>query len=179
MPVASFSERSERIVYTTDARPYRWGDVLSFGASGTAKPFQTRGWSAAPDPHSTWTDGKQAELRFRAPPPGADLLFSAVCSPFLHPPRVPFQVLSLYIDHFLIETWRIRSRAKISAVIPRELLILRAHKLCISLPAARSPREFGEGNTDQRELGVAFERISLSPIEPGHSFLVVDTNEID
>jgi hypothetical protein len=51
---------------------YEWGERLTFGTGGNARPFLGPGWSID-EPGFVWTDGPSAHLLFPAPPPGRDL----------------------------------------------------------------------------------------------------------
>jgi hypothetical protein len=142
---------------------HKWGDRIVFGRTGTAGPFQGRGWSEQPDEHSCWTNGPEAELVFRTVAPPADILLSLQVAPFLPAGAIQRQDVTVFFNYFRVDFLEVGAPGEHAIYLPRELFTLRTARLRFHIPNCRSPKELGL-NQDVRRLGLAFESVTLKPV---------------
>ena len=144
---------------------YRLGATVSFvrPASPGIGNLKVCGW-LDPEDTGTWSIGPEARLRFRVPPPVADLLLELDMLAFVAT-GLPEQVVNLTVNGSPLETLRLGpvSSGKKYFRIPRALVLENwgVVELWMQFPTARSPASLGINN-DQRRLAVRLRSVRLT-----------------
>ncbi len=131
---------------TADADKYLW-----YGWAGREERFR-------------WTDGKEATIVFGLSPV-SDIRLAMKLGPFLSPPRLSEQRVSLILNGQQLETLFLKEEKadEYKLLLPKNLL-REKNVLAFRLPDANAPRAFGLGE-DPRQLGIAMYWMQLQPAE--------------
>lgn len=142
---------------------YRYGSVISFGASGGAGPYLYKGWSG-PEKGGRWTNGKRAFLAIPVRPSKTGALAAFAMSPIEIPGAGKGQRVGLVANGRGIVEWDVAGYGVYRAVIPRAELQGPVLELALEMPDAVVPMNHTR-SADRRMLGLFVRSFSLSPRE--------------
>jgi hypothetical protein len=148
------------------ANPDDQDDALTsqiiFGATGNSGSWLAEGW-ADPEPGYTWAIGNCSSLRLPCRAAAGDLLLKLFVWPFVRPPVLRVQRLFVAVNRTEIGSFRLTSESRLLCAVPAAVL---AEQETVDItfrhPNCARPASLVRGGTDERELAVAFRRISLS-----------------
>jgi len=146
---------------------YDWGTALSFGATGTFKPFQNGGWIITAARDITWTRGYRTGLSIPFAETGADVLMKVTFKPLLAAGKLDQQNVTVLVGDELVAQWQLTgARFQTRELRLPASMINRAGSTDIyfDIPDARSPESLGTGS-DKRILGLAFLNLQFDLIE--------------
>ena len=139
---------------------YTLGAIVIFSATGNYRRYVQNGWSFAESNH-VWTSGKNASLSFKTAQPGSDPTIEIEMSPFLAPPRVTRQRLTLFVNGEEVGRPEIAAPGKVQLKVPRDLWMKKTPAIVeFILPDAVSPSSIGYNN-DTRMLALAFKSLTI------------------
>lgn len=144
---------------------YVWGTPLTFGRSGSFKPFGDGGWTVTRGADINWTQGGEAGLRLPVADPGGDVRLQFTVRPLLAPGRLERQRVVVRVNgQDLGEMELTEARFSTQSVdIPAEMAATGLLSVRFVLPDAVSPAELGTGE-DERVLALAFMTVRLDPL---------------
>ena len=148
------------------AGEYQLGTELTFGRSGSFKPFGAGGWTVTRNNDINWTQGKESGLLLPIQEPAHDLRLSFTVKPLLKAGKLDRQRLTVVANEQELESFELtEARFKTYTVrIPADLVQNDRLSLRFLLPDAISPVLLGSGE-DDRELALAFLKVRLDAIE--------------
>jgi hypothetical protein len=136
--------------------------AIDFGAAGNAAEYRRTGW-ADPEPNHTWTLGPESRLQLPVPPLPGPYRIVIELGPFVSPPALSAQRLTILINGCAAGDFFIREVGTIECRIPWQAIESGA-PLAVTFrhPNAARPREIC-GAPDDRPIALAFERLALYP----------------
>jgi len=151
---------------------YAWGTALSFGATGTFRPFQHGGWTITAARDITWTEGYRSGLSMPFAETDADVLMKVTFKPLLAAGKLDQQNVTVLVGDRQVAQWQLsENRFQTRELTLPASMLSRDGNTALSFvtPDARSPASLGTGS-DKRTLGLAFmnlqfDRIATSGIE--------------
>ncbi|HEY3757834.1 MAG TPA: ABC transporter ATP-binding protein [Opitutaceae bacterium] len=144
-------------------RRYEWADEIAFNDEGSCGRYFVSGW-CAPERGHCWTSGKSAHLQFELPASGQAVRLKAEVAPFL-PPGTTDQVVQIECEGRILGEWKVAAKGDFSLDIPASQIATNGTlRLGWRIPNAISPAAAGTG-PDPRELGLAFVRLALFPVD--------------
>jgi capsular polysaccharide biosynthesis protein len=128
---------------------------------GNSDGFVGQGWAAA-EPHGRWTDGPQAELQLPGLRPGRLYEVTMLLAPFLAPPQLVTQFLSISANGVPVFECQIVGEKMITFVLP-SLGLKRSGwvRLHLHMQDASSPRALGLSE-DRRCLGFSVRHVTVA-----------------
>jgi hypothetical protein len=131
-----------------------------FGVGGNGPEKTGFGWSA-PEDGFTWSVGEQSLLVLDRPPEAPSYALDLEIVPFLAPPSVPAQRLSVTVNGALVHHFDSVPRGRISCTIPGNVVHGREKiEILFGHPDAARPSEVA-GEKDDRPLAIAFYSLTL------------------
>jgi hypothetical protein len=131
-----------------------------FGRDGNAAACVGYGWSGPEDGY-TWSIEDRSVLTIGKPDAAERYRLEMEVVPFVAPPAVAAQTMSVTVNGELVHTFDPLPRGKVECSVPGRLLCGRdTIEIILGHPAAISPR-VAAGENDDRRLAVAFYRASL------------------
>lgn len=131
-------------------------------AGGNAAAYLGKGWGT-PEPHGTWTTDRESRLAISGLAADRDHRLTIVLGPYLCPPAVTFQDVTIVANGFDLTTSRLERGGEISVTIPAAIIAMKPTlDLALRCPHAISPAALGASD-DVRWLGVSVWRITLAP----------------
>ena len=150
---------SEPIVAVPPSSPRGRVDV-AFGADGNAEPSMGFGWSK-PENGFTWSIEDRSLLTIDAPPEASDYWLEMDVIPYMAPPSVPLQILSVSVNGTPVHRFEPLTRGTVGCAVPGALVHGRdTVEILFEHPLAASPRDVA-GENDERRLAIAFRTLSL------------------
>lgn len=146
---------------------------IDFTDAGNSGPCKRFGWSHE-EPELTWTVGRSAELVLPLPPDATHLRVEIGITPFVHPPRLMRQRLSIEVNGRALPELVLHQHDVLSFEVDRSQLAAQDELILVfTQPSATSPRSMGL-SADARVLGFAFHWLRLrrltqpaaAPFEP-------------
>ncbi|HQT78147.1 MAG TPA: hypothetical protein PLD10_13915, partial [Rhodopila sp.] len=135
--------------------------VVIFGQEGNAQPAQGYGWSG-PEPGYTWSVGERSLLILPTPGEADEYWLEMDVTPFVLPPLLPRQRLDVIVGGTVVHSFDPVVRGVVTCAIPGALVAGQDQiEIVLNHPHAASPL-LVSGQGDDRRLGVAFRRVSLS-----------------
>jgi SAM-dependent methyltransferase len=139
---------------------------IEFGIGGNAQAYQVAGW-CNPEPGFTWTLGKESSLVLPCASTETVVL-TLSAGPFTDPASLPAQRLTVIADGTEVAALILSRLDRVECTIPASVRRTKGPiTITFQHPDAARPCALFAGNPDQRELAVAFRRISLRPL-PDH-----------
>jgi len=135
--------------------------TLRFGTAGNARASTGFGWSA-PENGFTWSIGERSLLTLEAPQPADSYRLEMDVAPFVSPPALQSQRLTVQVNGETVEVFDPLTRGRVTCSVPGRLV--RDHpkvEILLEHPRAASPRDVA-GEDDTRPLAVAFRSLTLS-----------------
>ncbi len=133
---------------------------LIFGRDGNASGCIGFGWSAPEDGY-TWAIGDRSVLTISNPGPADELWLEFDVAPFVAPPAVPFQSMTVTVNGQQVHTFESLARGRVGCSVPGLYLNgLDSVVIVLDHPDAAVPSQVHGGN-DDRWLAVAFRSLSL------------------
>jgi hypothetical protein len=131
-----------------------------FGRDGNAAACLGYGWSGPEDGY-TWSIEDRSVLTIGKPDAAERYRLEMEVAPFVAPPAVAAQTMSVTVNGELVHTFDPLPHGKVECSVPGRLLCARdTIEIILGHPAATSPR-VAAGENDDRRLAVAFYRASL------------------
>jgi hypothetical protein len=145
---------------------YTWGTPLTFGRSGSFKPFGDGGWTVTRGDEVNWTQGHDSGLRMRVARPGGDLRMSLTIRPLLKEGELDRQRVGIVVNGQEVTTLVLTEARFMThdVVLPAQLVDQDTLSVRFLLPDAASPLELGTGE-DDRVLAVAFLEVRFEPVD--------------
>lgn len=145
---------------------YAWGTPLTFGRSGSFKPFGDGGWTVTRGSEVNWTQGKESGLLIPLPGSDRDLRMSFTVRPLLAPGKLDRQRVRVTVNGEQVAQLELdENRFATHAVdIPARLIADNRISVRFHLPDAASPLSLGSGE-DARELALAFMNLQIDPLD--------------
>ena len=154
-----FAATVEPIVAVPPSSPRGRVDV-AFGADGNAEPSMGFGWSK-PENGFTWSIEDRSLLTIDAPPEASDYWLEMDVIPYMAPPSVPLQILSVSVNGTPVHRFEPLTRGTVGCAVPGALVHGRdTVEILFEHPLAASPRDVA-GENDERRLAIAFRTLSL------------------
>jgi hypothetical protein len=152
--------------------------TLSFGAGGNGEESVLGGWSA-PERKFRWMTRIKSGLRIDQRFELGDYLLELELRPFLAPPKIGRQRLSVAINGIEIAQVTIEREGRYGFRIPAAALgNRRSHAIVLTHPDAVRPADLHDSR-DTRLLSIAVARLRISPVRAGASGrLIVGTGGI-
>lgn len=162
--VAAWSEQSHfEAPALSEEGYYEWGTPLSFGKSGTFRPFQKGGWSPSRTGNTTWTNGKNAEFSIPLPATSSAVILRLYVRPMIVKGKLDGQHVILKVGGQELASWEL-TEARFDTlelrISPKNLETEKNTVFTFELPDARSPASLRVGR-DARELALAFLSLQL------------------
>jgi hypothetical protein len=133
---------------------------VAFGADGNSEPSTGFGWSK-PENGFTWSIEDRSLLTIDAPPAASDYWLEMDVIPYMAPPSVPRQTLTVSVNGTAIHRFEPLERGMIGCSVPGALVHGRdTVEILLEHPCAASPRDVA-GENDERRLAIAFRTVSL------------------
>jgi hypothetical protein len=146
---------------------------IQFGQDGTDTHHLGAGWSGD-EPGFRWAVGTRSELWLENPGPARDCVLELDIAPFVHPPALPSQRLSVFVRGALAGRADLTERRSLGFRIPAIVFEGQGPvRVTFEHPDAASPHAHGHPS-DSRVLGVAFHRASLIPMAGDLSTLRIE-----
>jgi hypothetical protein len=140
---------------------------IVFGTRGNSAGYLGPGWALAEVAH-TWAVGARSELALPLQSEPGDLLLKFIVGPFVSPPIVPAQRLTVLANDVEVGNFTLTREARLQCVIPAGHLHGRDRvELTFLHPDAAVPAHVIAGHADRRDLTIAFHRIVLQRVESG------------
>ena len=138
---------------------YTPGMVLTFGRSGTARPYLREGWGE-PEETSCWMIGHRAGIGMELDPVAVPSRIRIIVYPYLCPPALGRQSLTLAVNGTPLSPQEISvthaEATELSWELPSDLLRRsRILSLILSSPNAIAPKTL-DASADERKLSFAF-----------------------
>jgi hypothetical protein len=134
--------------------------TINFGASGNSLAFLGGGWARAEE-HFTWAVGPESHLLLPLGEAPRDFVLSMNVIPFLHPPMLNSQRLTVSVDDTTIGTTTLTRPAVLAWRIPAGLA-RRTERTLITLshPDVVRPKDLN-ASTDERELAFSVSEVKV------------------
>jgi hypothetical protein len=133
---------------------------IGFGVAGNAAGCTGDGWSA-PEDGFTWSIEDRSLLTIDSPGSANDFWLEMDVVPFVAPPSVVAQSLSIAVNGERVHGFDQLERGRVGCTVPARLLHGRnSVEIVFEHPKAASPRAVA-GQSDDRRLAVAFYSLSL------------------
>jgi|GEM_PF-1892007 len=146
------------VAVETAAAPARIDAV--FGVDGNATNLMGFGWSK-PENGFTWSIEDRSLLTLPQPPDAADYWLEMDVVPYVAPPVVGRQSLTVTINGSEVHRFDPVTRGMVGCAVPGSLVRGRqAVEILMDHPMAASPRDVA-GEQDERRLSIAFRGLSL------------------
>jgi hypothetical protein len=145
---------------------YAWGTPLTFGRSGSFKPFGDGGWTVTRGSEINWTQGKDTGLLLPVDGSNRDVRVRFKVRPMLVKGVLDRQRVTVMVNGRLLTEMEL-TEARFEThelIIPSDMIENDQISLRFLLPDAASPKSLGSGE-DDRELALAFLQIQLDPID--------------
>jgi hypothetical protein len=141
---------------------YALGTPLTFGRSGSFKPFGAGGWTVTRNNDINWTQGKESGLLLPIGETGEDLALNFTVKPLLLPGTLDRQRVTVVVNERELEFLELtEGRFNTYTVkIPSDLAGSGRLSIRFLLPDAASPLVLGTGE-DERELALAFLKVQV------------------
>jgi hypothetical protein len=140
--------------------PPRIRTDLVFGEGGNATSCTGVGWSA-PEDGFTWSIDDRSLITVESPGAAEDYWLELDVIPFVAPPSLTVQSLSLAVNGEPVHVFDPLERGTVGCVVPGRLLRGRdSIEIEMDHPEAASPRAVA-GQNDDRRLAIAFRTLSL------------------
>ncbi|MBN8904063.1 MAG: hypothetical protein BGO51_16570 [Rhodospirillales bacterium 69-11] len=139
---------------------------IDFGATGNSLGYLGGGWSPA-EPEFTWALGEESHILLqRGAEARGDCLLTLDVIPFVHPPEVPVQHLTVCVGDTVVGTSALRRPSLIGFHL-REELVPAGEKVVITIrhPDAVRPNAIG-ASQDARQLSFAVREARLFRTDP-------------
>jgi hypothetical protein len=139
---------------------------IVFGAAGNARAYTGEGWSV-PDTDHTWTIDDRSVLSFPPPADAEAYRLELDVRPFVSPPELPSQRLSVTVNGALIQVFDPIDAGVTECAVPGPLIRGRdGVEIVLEHPRAARPSDLNAGG-DSRRLAVMFRRLTLAvPPDP-------------
>jgi hypothetical protein len=132
-----------------------------FGRFGNAGGCTESGWSR-PEDGFIWAIGKRSRLTIKNPGPAKEYWLEFNVKPFVAPPVLNTQCLTVTINGELVQVFDPLARGVVGCTVPGRLLEGRATvDIILDHPNAAIPKVVA-GQKDDRELAISFETLSLT-----------------
>jgi hypothetical protein len=159
---------------------------VRFGQGGTDTNHLGAGWSGD-EPGFRWAIGSRSDIWLDNPGPALDCVLELDIAPFVRPPTLPVQRLSVFVRGALAGRAELTERRSLGFRIPAAVFEGQGPvRVTFEHPDAASPRAHGHP-ADMRVLAVALHRLSLTPmagdlpvlrIEGGETVLAADIGRL-
>ena len=148
------------------AGQYVLGTPLSFGRSGSFKPFGAGGWTVTRNNDINWTQGRESGLLLPIGQTGGDLVLTFTVKPLLVAGQLDRQRVTVLVNDQELDSLELtEGRFKTHSVtIPSALTENGRLSIRFLLPDAASPLVLGSGE-DERELAVAFLKVQVDRLQ--------------
>ena len=137
---------------------------INFGIAGNAQTLPSHGWSS-PEDGFTWSEGTCAQLRVPRVGRTGEVIIFVRLSPFLNPPQLQSQMLSVEVDGIIKFCGRCWGDMRLALRHTFVDLSEDFTTLTARFSEASRPSEFG--SPDTRLLGFQWRSISIVPISSG------------
>jgi hypothetical protein len=144
--------------------------TIHFGAEGHCGEVVRGGWSAA-EHGFRWMTGADSDLAIAAGvggDDGGDTLIEFDLFPFVRPPTLVSQRLTIAVNAVAVGHCRVALPARLGFRIPAAVAGSGALSIKLGHPDAARPSDFGPGD-DSRRLSMSVRRLRLSRLRPGAS----------
>jgi hypothetical protein len=131
---------------------------ILFGQQGDYRTFAPFGFAEEPGADQTWSDGFVAGLQFLLSPARHRPLIRIEADPYVVPPALPRQDLSVYLNGRWIGFARAAETVALDCPFDNHYLSPRDNRLSFVMPDAARPHDLGQG-PDLRRLGFAFRSV--------------------
>ena len=141
---------------------YSIGQDILFRQNGNGEKYTLEGFSY-PEAKHTWTIGPKARLQLfirHSKPENLKMTFKGW--PFTAG-ELKQQIVHVYVNQQLVETWQMEKRGIYTAVIPSALVTSGDIKIEFEISNPMSPQQL-KISEDGRNLGIAFEKLVLMPL---------------
>lgn len=145
---------------------YVWGTPLSFGLSGTFRPFQQGGWSPSRKANLTWTNGKEAAFSIPLPRTSKPVTMRIKVKPYIVEGKLEVQKVTLQVGSNELNPLNITERTfrTYEIQIPAAFLNTESDTVfTFQLPDAQTPSSMGTGR-DLRALALAFASLQFDQV---------------
>jgi hypothetical protein len=134
---------------------------IDFRAGGNSADYTLNGWGN-PEPHGSWTVGPESRLRLRGFAANTRYQLTANVGPFVDPPRLPYQDLSVEVAGAEVWSHRFTAGGKVDCVIPAHAIGAGGTvEIMFRCPNAKPPKELGPSE-DDRPLAFTFFDLTLT-----------------
>jgi hypothetical protein len=150
---------AEPIAAIPPAAPPGRVDVV-FGTEGNAEQSIGIGWSK-PEAGFTWSIDDRSLLLLDAPPDASDYWLEMDIIPYVAPPLVKHQTLTVTVNGTEVHRFDPLTRGTVGCVVPGALVRGREKvEILLDHPHAACPRDVA-GEKDDRRLAISFRSLSL------------------
>ena len=147
--------------------------TIQFGVEGNCEQFVTTGWSA-PEGGFRWMVGGESELRLDRRFEGGDYIIELEVGPFVAPPLVSSQRLTVSVNGALIGQSTVTHGGRFGYRIPAAALAgVATTSVVLIHPDAARPCDCRPSD-DTRLLSFSVKRLTVSRIFPGRSGLRIE-----
>lgn len=142
--------------------------TINFGAAGNSLAFLGGGWARA-EPAFTWCTGAESHIVLPRPAPADEYILTLDVTPFVHPPRLPAQRLSVTVNDTTLGSADVARPTLLAFRIPAAA-VRGAERLLVTLrhPDAAKPSDVGESG-DDRQLAFAVGTVKFHRVSGGTS----------
>jgi tetratricopeptide (TPR) repeat protein len=139
--------------------------IIDFGRGGNARKFLDQGWGAT-ESGFTWTTSHRASLKIKKATADSGYIMSFSVAPFA-PRERPYQRCSVLLNDISLAELHIDRAEEHSVWIPSDVVseITGEMTIVFELPDAARPADYADGNADDRQLGLAFKRLTLDRLD--------------
>jgi len=150
---------------------------IQFGEGGTDTHYLGAGWSGD-EPGYRWSLGQRSELWLNNPGHETDLVLELALSPFVSPPALRRQSLSVFVREALVGRTELTESQTLGFRIPAAVFAAPGPvHVVFEHPDAASPRAHGHPS-DSRVLAFSFVRATLRPQEAVNEAVRIEGGEI-
>ncbi|MEJ2384673.1 MAG: sulfatase-like hydrolase/transferase [Xanthomonadales bacterium] len=145
---------------------YQWGTPLTFGRSGSFKPYGDGGWTVTRGNEINWTQGTETGLLIPVPETGRDVRMTFKVRPLLEPGKLERQRVRVTANGATVGELELTEARFESHALRIPAAATAGGKLAIRfhLPDAVAPVTLGTGE-DDRELALAFLEVRFDPVD--------------
>jgi hypothetical protein len=141
---------------------YKAGTQMGLAPTAAGLALLASGWSDPEGEDFVWSDGPEAELRFAMAVPTRDMLCRIEVMPFVATGALLRQRIEVFFNFFRVGYAELAAgRQTVAFEVPRELFMLRTHRVVFHLPDCASPLALGVGD-DGRRLGIALSGFQIA-----------------
>ncbi len=134
--------------------------AIQFGMEGDDETYLGAGWSGA-EPGQRWMVGSESEVWLNHPGPGTEYTLQLDVSPYLSPPALPSQRLTVVMRGQVVGRSVVTNRSNLSYRIPAELLAAPGPvRIVLQHIDAARPTDHGHPN-DSRALSCSMRQVRL------------------